>query len=893
MELIGRESELDFVRERLSTRRLVTLTGPGGIGKTSLARAAVRECAHNFELGYRTVDLARTAGDADLGMALAGQLGFASFEALIGSPLEQPVLLFIDNCEHVVDAAAEAIHELLESCEAPTVLATSRISLDLPGESLVVLGPLPQTASVQLFEMRARDVGTDVGDDQLDLVDEMCRRLDGVPLAIDLAAARTRSLTVTEMLSRFDDHLTLLSRPRFRGDPRHRSLRTTIEWSYELLPDELQSFFDRLGVFPGQFNVDMAHAVAGQPGTDIHETQDCLNALIDASLLVADNDGDTTRCRLLVALRALANERLEATDELNATWERYVELVVTDAEVAIEVGSGEWASGLLVDLLESFENLAAACRWCLDHDTAGDRAFTLVTVMWAVIHQAHAGEIEAIGAQALERWPNRESARWGEAAATVATAQSILGRLDDAEALADRASVGPALSSLAKVTLARVQGQISASKGRPTDALERFDQAATTARSAGMVGFAMESEVFAAAIRAELGEVDDARRQLRQITTEADRLGSDLSSIWARSADGYAQLRQDPEAAIAAMTDCLRDSRAMGYPAGVTMNLRSLALGHLLAGAVDNAVRTTLELLDEAAMRAGHEELYPALTVASQVLAAQAALLNGDIAEQLLATAGDLATSVREVQSVGLLMSSTNPIVPLPHIEGHALSTRIAMTRARSALRAVIATTPSAQENEPEPAALTPPSSTTESATDAAFARRGDMWEVQFKGRTALLRSTKGLEDIAELLNQAGREIHVLDLAGAGATEASTGDVVDAAARKQYEDRIRELQAEIEEAEANSDVGRSEKASDELDQIVDHLTSALGLGGKTRSATDSSERARSAVTQRIRSAIGKMDGALPALGRHLQASIRTGNYCSYAPEHSVRWQIKR
>jgi predicted ATPase len=145
MDLIGRDRELELLTERLRARRLVTVIGPGGIGKTTLARAAAARLAGDFSLGSMLVDLTRVDshdGGDDVGEALAGQLGFSSFAALLDSPQDQPVLLVVDNCEHVSAAAARVIRELLESCQAPTVCATSRSPLDLPGESVVVVGPL-------------------------------------------------------------------------------------------------------------------------------------------------------------------------------------------------------------------------------------------------------------------------------------------------------------------------------------------------------------------------------------------------------------------------------------------------------------------------------------------------------------------------------------------------------------------------------------------------------------------------------------------------------------------------------------------------------------------------------------------------------------------------------
>jgi plasmid stabilization system protein ParE len=168
---------------------------------------------------------------------------------------------------------------------------------------------------------------------------------------------------------------------------------------------------------------------------------------------------------------------------------------------------------------------------------------------------------------------------------------------------------------------------------------------------------------------------------------------------------------------------------------------------------------------------------------------------------------------------------------------------------------------------------------------------RGGYWEIDFAGRTAHAKASKGLADIAKLLAVPGREIHCLELMGAAVEQGSTGDVLDGEARRAYEHRIRDLQEDIDAAEADHDLARAERAQVELDTLIEHLAAALGLGGRSRSSGGSAERARSAVTQRIRTTIRRLAADHPELGRHLEASIITGTYCSYRPEHPVTWDV--
>ena len=152
------------------------------------------------------------------------------------------------------------------------------------------------------------------------------------------------------------------------------------------------------------------------------------------------------------------------------------------------------------------------------------------------------------------------------------------------------------------------------------------------------------------------------------------------------------------------------------------------------------------------------------------------------------------------------------------------------------------------------------------------------------------VRTSKGVADLVRLIEADGREIHCLDLLGAGVEQASTGEVIDAKARREYEQRIRELQADIDEAEHDNDHGRSYRYQTELDALIEHLTAALGHGGRTRRSANSAEKARSAVTHRLRSTIRQLDKLHPALGRHLTSAINTGTYCSYRPEIPINWQ---
>jgi predicted ATPase len=879
VELIGRDNEIDLLASRLTERRLVTVIGPAGIGKTALAREVVGRVAGSFAMGSRVVDLTRVDSVDAVGEAMAAQLGFPSFEALILSPADQPVLLLVDNCEHVTEAAAAAITELLAACLAPTVLATSRSPLDVAGETVVVIGPLelpaagfadPRVAAVRLFLDRAHHAGAAVPDGELEVIGELCRRLDGLPLALEIAAARTRSMTPTEIVAHLDERLDVLSRPRFKGAARHRSLRTAIEWSYGMLDPADAVVFDRLGVFAGPFTAAMAHAVAAEAGTAPIQTLEHLDALVAASLVVADRDGPTTRFRVLETLRVYAVEQLTARGELTVIWERFVDHVVSVTTTIFEQARHAWTASALSELLALYDNISAAVRWCVANDDDPDRALRLVAVLWGVVHQGHVTDVAGLGERVLERvlerWRDPGAPMWPDAVATVATCRYLLGRPGEAIELAEQALAVADPSPFAPVTLRRVIGLARRALGDTTTSLAVFAEGAAQARARDLTAMAMELDVAHAIVTGDIGDIDEALAEVRASRDEAARRHADINVAFADASEGYILLRCDPVAAIPVIEAALADARRIAYPAAISRNLRSLALGHVATGRLHDAAQAVLDLLDDLAQRGDLTELRVTLDTAAVVLERAHRPVWADLA----ATAASLPV-VSVTASVGY------ELFPVPADQGRCLPAREAIITARGELRELVDRVAPPPAIEPAPVA------------GAVFQRVGEFWELQFAGRSAHLNPTKGMTDLARLLAEPGKEIHCLDLIGAGVDQASTGEMIDQTARRQYEQRIRDLQTEIDEADNDNDHGRADRARVEYDTIVDHLTAALGLAGSTRRSGGSAERARSAVTQRLRSTIRRIADAHPPLGRHLDASINTGTYCSYQPEHPVPW----
>jgi predicted ATPase/DNA-binding CsgD family transcriptional regulator len=318
---VGRAAELAELSQALSSNRLVTLVGPGGVGKTRLAVVAASHNAGLFAGGGAFVDLVPVSPDFVL-HAVAAALGVVERPQ---DPLQQVVqerlragriLLVLDNCEHVLGAVADLVRSVLASCPDVVVLATSRELLGIAGERVVTLSPLGLTAltdggdgseAAQLFSDRAGRADADPV-----VVAEICRRLDGMPLAIELAAARSSSLGLDGLLTGLDDHLRLLSRSSPTGD-RHGSMRTVIEWSHQLLADSERVAFRRLGVFVGAFDLAAAAAVAGDG--DTAAASDLIGRLADKSLLVHVRHASGSRWQMLDTVHAYAHEQLEVSGE--------------------------------------------------------------------------------------------------------------------------------------------------------------------------------------------------------------------------------------------------------------------------------------------------------------------------------------------------------------------------------------------------------------------------------------------------------------------------------------------------------------------------------------------------------------------------------------------------
>ncbi|MGO9032075.1 ATP-binding protein [Mycobacterium sp.] len=381
---IGRESEVAELQAAVKAHRLVTLTGVGGVGKTRLALEVAARLADEFPDGVWFFDLAAVADPAVVPDAVAAVLGIIqqpgkSVANSVAAALEGRVrLLVLDNCEHVVDSVADLVEAILAASATVTILATSREGLGVSEEQLWRVPSLDvnsgaESAAVNLFVDRAQSVVSDFSlaqPGEADAVVEICRRLDGIPLAIELAASRMASMTVSEVRDRLDQRLRLLVGSR-RGLARHQTLRHAVAWSYDHLDDAEKPLLERCSVFAGGFDLQSACAVMGSD--DDFATLDLLDALVRKSLLVADRSAGRTRFSMLETIRQFAEEQLVASGaatEARTAHARY--FAGREADIM-----ALWDSPRQRDAYDWFTlelaNLRTAFRWAADQgdlDTA-------------------------------------------------------------------------------------------------------------------------------------------------------------------------------------------------------------------------------------------------------------------------------------------------------------------------------------------------------------------------------------------------------------------------------------------------------------------------------------------------------------------------------------------
>ena len=593
---VGRHEELIGVAKQLGVSRMVTLTGVGGVGKTRLATQVAAEAAPQFDDGVWLCELA-PARDADtLAEVVATALGvnrrqgMSVQESIVDLLRSRSLLLVLDNCEHLVEPASDLAHDVLRHCPGVRVLATSREGLGIDGEQVWPLRSLAELDSVALFTERATAArsGFVLDSGNAAAVSDVCRRLDGIPLAIELAAARVVAMSPADIGTRLDERFRLLAGGRRSAVERHQTLRATVDWSYSLLDDTERTVFARLSVFSGSFDAPAAEAVCTGDGIEAWDVLDALTSLVAKSMVTSEDGPDGgVRYRLLETMREYAVEQLQEHADVDVWRRRHAEHYAAFAEVAGPglIGPDElmWRPRLHAEN----DNLRSAVIWSLDSQDPDDGELA-VRIVAALAHECITEPLSGVATwaeRAAERsrssTPGRRTAVLGAAAwnAMIGRAEFELGTELAREALRDGIPPdcpAPQIALSALLVLAQTQGYEEA-RVAVIDARRALDEA----RAGPFARAFVESSV--AFVRAVAGDVTGAREpadlavSLARTTRNPSLIASSLFAV------ALAALHTDPEAALAAIDESIVLTRAgaseivLGFVLAMRAKLRVLA----------------------------------------------------------------------------------------------------------------------------------------------------------------------------------------------------------------------------------------------------------------------------------------------------------------------------
>ena len=827
LPFVGRTQSVAAVVRALDVSAIVTVVGPGGAGKTELALRAAAASAAKWTGGVWLVEL--SALDAD---DVAGAV-----KESLGGPGDGPALVVVDCCEHVIDAARQVAGDVLTSGDV-AVLATSRTPLGVEGERLVEIGPLDDGDAATLFASRARATSAAFSRPAEDPdVVALCRRLDRLPLAIELAATRSRIMSPAEIATRLGEGIDALPAAPNPRQAHHRTLRAAVQWSYDLLDDAERAVFRGVGVFNGGFDIAAALHVCGR-GVSGEPVIDALDGLVAHSLLTSDPDLPEP-LRMLDSVRAFARERLASCgDELADARGGLVEWLL-DASVLCDAADANRSP-----LYDRLDRSPADVRLAIEHAVSTNPAAAVVLIgrLWSWFWQR--------------------------------------GRTGEGRSLARLAmDVDTGVDPLATARLLNAAANLAVDAGDAADAVPLYERSLALRRAHDEPAVVASVLNDLGVCHQHLGELDVAQRWLDESVCLARSAGDrwTLATALLNRAN-LAAARSDFDAAAGAYESAAAVYDELGDVVTAAAARANLGLTHLAGGRVDLAASllgdaarvlvadgarsylpTVLDGCASSALAAGDAETAARLWGGAAAVARESGASPGpasaDLARQLAETLGAARRDALAREGADL---DLDEVVDLVGGGGSVAAFKLVS----------IAT-----------------------ATDVAAVRdEGDSWSVTFAGRTAHVRRSKGLGYLARLLAEPGREHHVLDLAG-GTAHGQGVPVIDDTARDAYRRRIAALRAEIDEAESAGAAGRADAAARELDALTAELAAAYGLSGRSRRAGDDVERARKAVTNRIRDAVRAVAAVHPELGRHLERAVRTGMYCRYDPEMPLRWDV--
>jgi predicted ATPase/DNA-binding CsgD family transcriptional regulator len=567
---VGRRHELAEARRKLATARLISLVGPGGVGKTRLAIRIAASLGRGFRGGAWLAELAELQDPALVGNAVLAALDLrdqaaAKPQAVLLSYLrDKELLLVLDNCEHLIEAAAQLVSEMIRAAPGVRVIATSREPLSVAGEHVLPVPPLElpppdaaeplaqlrQNEAVMLFTERAAAAS---GQFELTAANQaavvgLCRRLDGLPLAIELAAVRTRALGPGQIRDRLSDRFSLLTGGSRAALPRHQTLRTTIQWSYDLLAPEERTLLRRLCVFAGRFTLEDVEQVCCSGEVPAAGALDLLSSLIDKSLVIKEDAASTACYRLHETMREYARLTLREAGEEDAVEQRCADYyLLRCAHFAVEGRYRllEWLTWAELEI----DNIRAALRRCLDREDSQRGINLASSLIWFWITRATA-----------------EGVRW----------------LDEV--------LAPGTEPVAHPWAYFVRGFLAVLQNDPVAARPALERGVTSARAAGQVDALSQSLAMASVAATMAGDSASSRRLLDEAQAVADGqddLGITLMLAQARALNGL--LNGDLGAAGPAASQGARLSRAAGDLYSLEMMLLNQGFAALIAGDLHQA----------------------------------------------------------------------------------------------------------------------------------------------------------------------------------------------------------------------------------------------------------------------------------------------------------------
>jgi predicted ATPase/tetratricopeptide (TPR) repeat protein len=831
-QLVGRDREIAEVAEAVASAPLTTLTGPGGVGKTALALAVAAKSEAHFTDGVFVVWLASlrsahlVSGEvaAHLGMQRSG--GQSNEDALVHWLADRDVLLVLDNCEHVVSAAADLVENLMARLPRLHVLATSREPLWVVDELNYRLAPLPvadgqvsiaeiaASPAVRLFQERAgvRTRSALHTDRAIERVAAICRRLDGLPLAIELAAARVVGLELEDIAGHLEDLFDLLPQEMRRADGEQRSLRTTVAWSDALLSEEERALLRRMSVFAGSFDLAAIKEVCAGEGQSGAQVADLTGRLVEKSLLVKHEA--TGLYQLLETIRQYASEQLALTGQVDEIRDRHARFYLG--------GALEESGGMLtgperphLDVLRRIEDntrVALERLLTIDRVAALALATSLNTFWWTQ------GKL-------------REGITWREWA---------------------RAPAPDAPAELRGASLFCEAFLVA----HDTDDW----QAGATIIDAGIdvinASHPEEPPLILGMLMCLRGECDIFNGDPRSAVVRAEA-GYDIASLYPGSW-GYAfcawnlgnarRAVGDEDAAVELLMECYEAGREHGYGIAEMVACNDLVDIWESRGDLDKArdfAERALEVRRElGAVRIGHVHgsMATALFAVARVAEKQGDLTT---AAECLREGLPLAEETREVETARLmaeLLRKTSPVRP--------------------GQRAI----------------LRPEAGTWHIDFNGASVHAPDLkgyWHL----RELVARPHQTVTALA-LMGASSDE---------AVSTADTGPILDAQALRAYRKRLAELADELDAAALRGDSKGQAERKAERDALIAELKRATGLGGRPRRSGSPAEKARLNVTRTIRHAINDLATRAPELAAHLDESIVTGISCCYEPPADITW----